>query len=102
MTVVTLLPGYIDTPLTRENRSTCPFLMQADDFAERAFRAVEAGSSYRVIPWRVGVTLLLRVCCRTRCSTARAGRSATLQAPSRASEAPTVLSVALGAGLPVA
>jgi short-subunit dehydrogenase len=60
--VVTLVPGYIDTPLTRENRYGMPFLMPADGFADRAFRAVEAGASYRVIPWQMGwVARLLRV-----------------------------------------
>ncbi|MGI4780054.1 MAG: SDR family oxidoreductase [Janthinobacterium lividum] len=53
--VVTLCPGYIDTPLTRGNRYPMPFLMQPDDFAERAFRAIEAGASYRVIPWQMGM-----------------------------------------------
>src|SRR5207248_5860237 len=53
--VVTILPGYIDTPLTRANRYSMPFLMKAEDFAERAFRTVEAGASYRVIPWQMGV-----------------------------------------------
>ncbi len=53
--VVTLLPGYIDTPLTRKNRYGMPFLLSADEFAERAFRAIEAGTSYRVIPWQMGV-----------------------------------------------
>jgi short-subunit dehydrogenase len=53
--VVTIAPGYIDTPLTRENRYSMPFLLTADEFAERAFRAIEAGVSYRVIPWQMGV-----------------------------------------------
>jgi short-subunit dehydrogenase len=53
--VVTLLPGYIDTPLTRGNRYSMPFLMPADAFAERAFAAIVAGDSYRVIPWQMGV-----------------------------------------------
>lgn len=53
--VVTLCPGYIDTPLTQGNRYGMPFLMQADDFADQAFRAIEAGTSYRVIPWQMGV-----------------------------------------------
>lgn len=57
--VVTICPGYIDTPLTRENRYSMPFLMPADDFADRAFRAVEAGVSYRVIPWQMGVVAKL-------------------------------------------
>jgi len=53
--VVTLLPGYIDTPLTRGNRYSMPFLMSVDAFADRAFAAIVAGDSYRVIPWQMGV-----------------------------------------------
>lgn len=57
--VVTLLPGYIDTPLTRANRYSMPFLMPAEAFADRAFRAIVAGDSYRVIPWQMGVVAKL-------------------------------------------
>jgi short-subunit dehydrogenase len=57
--VVTLLPGYIDTPLTAGNRYAMPFLMSPADFADRAFRAVERGASYRVIPWQMGVVAKL-------------------------------------------
>ncbi len=57
--VVTILPGYIDTPLTRSNRYAMPFLMPADAFAERAFAAIVAGDSYRVIPWQMGVVAKL-------------------------------------------
>jgi len=57
--VVTICPGYIDTPLTRQNRYSMPFLMQPQDFADRAFRAIEAGVSYRVIPWQMGVVAKL-------------------------------------------
>ncbi len=53
--VVTLLPGYIDTPLTRGNRYSMPFLMPVDDFAAQAVRAIRAQVSYRVIPWQMGV-----------------------------------------------
>jgi short-subunit dehydrogenase len=60
--VVTLLPGYVATPLTSANRYAMPFLLQADEFAVRAFRAIEAGASRRVIPWQMGaVTTLLRL-----------------------------------------
>jgi len=52
--VVTLLPGYIDTPLTQGNRYGMPFLMKPEAFADRAWRAIEAGTSYRVIPWQMG------------------------------------------------
>ena len=57
--VVTVLPGYVDTPLTRENRYSMPFLMTAEAFADRAFRTIEAGRSYRVIPWQMGVVAKL-------------------------------------------
>lgn len=57
--VVTLVPGYIDTPLTQENRYSMPFLMPADRFAQAAYRAVEQGASYRVIPWQMGVVAKL-------------------------------------------
>lgn len=57
--VVTISPGYIDTPLTRQNRYAMPFLMPAEDFAERAWRVIERGASYRVIPWQMGVVAKL-------------------------------------------
>ena len=57
--VVTLLPGYIDTPLTRENRYGMPFLMPVDRFADQAFEAIVAGAGYRVIPWQMGVVAKL-------------------------------------------
>jgi short-subunit dehydrogenase len=60
--VVTLAPGYIDTPMTRPNRFPMPFLMPAGRFAERALRVIDRGESYRVIPWQMGVLAkLLRV-----------------------------------------
>ena len=57
--VVTVPPGYIDTPLTQQNRYSMPFLMQPADFADRAFRTIQAGVSYRVIPWQMGVVAKL-------------------------------------------
>jgi short-subunit dehydrogenase len=59
--VVTLLPGYVATPLTRGNRYAMPFLMQPAAFAARAWRAIDAGASLRVIPWPMAlVARLLR------------------------------------------
>jgi hypothetical protein len=52
---VTLRPGNIDTPLTRDNRYPMPFLMSPAAFAERAVDAIEQGASYRVIPWQMGI-----------------------------------------------
>jgi short-subunit dehydrogenase len=57
--VVTIVPGYVATPLTAGNRYGMPFLLQPDVFAERAFRAIAAGTSYRVIPWQMGVVAKL-------------------------------------------
>lgn len=60
--VVTLLPGFVDTPLTRGNPYPMPFLMSAADFAERAVAAIDRGEARRVIPWQMGgVALLLRL-----------------------------------------
>lgn len=59
VSVVTLLPGYVDTPLTRENRYAMPFLLSPDTFADRAFDAIVGGVSYRVIPWQMGVVAKL-------------------------------------------
>jgi NAD(P)-dependent dehydrogenase (short-subunit alcohol dehydrogenase family) len=53
--VVTISPGYIDTPMTRHNAYPMPFLMAPDKFAAAAMRAIERGSSYAVIPWQMGV-----------------------------------------------
>jgi short-subunit dehydrogenase len=57
--VVTLLPGYVDTPLTRQNRYGMPFLLSPEAFADRAFAAIAAQTSYRVIPWQMGVVAKL-------------------------------------------
>ena len=59
--VVTVVPGYIDTPLTSGNPYSMPFLMPAEAFADRAFEAIVGGVSYRVIPWQMGwVAKLMR------------------------------------------
>jgi hypothetical protein len=36
-----------------------PFLLPAERFADLAFRAIEAQTSYRVIPWQMGVVAKL-------------------------------------------
>jgi len=60
--VVTISPGYIDTPLTRRNAYRMPFLMPAERFADKAFAAIESQVSYRVIPWQMGwIARLLRI-----------------------------------------
>jgi short-subunit dehydrogenase len=53
--VVTLVPGYIATPLTAGNSYSMPFLISAQAFAHQAFAAIRSGSSYRVIPWPMAI-----------------------------------------------
>jgi len=57
--VVTIAPGYIDTPMTRNNRFPMPFLMPAGRFAASAADAIARGDSYRVLPWQMGVAARL-------------------------------------------
>ena len=57
--VVTIAPGYIDTPLTRGNRYSMPFLMSAERFADRAYAAIAAGERLRFIPWQMAIVARL-------------------------------------------
>ncbi len=57
--VVTLVPGYIDTPMTQTNAYPMPFLMPANKFAAAAVHAIGNGVSYNVIPWQMGVVAKL-------------------------------------------
>ena len=57
--VVTICPGYIDTPLTQNNQYRMPFLMRPEQFAARAAQAISERASYRVIPWQMGVVAKL-------------------------------------------
>ncbi len=57
--VVTISPGYVDTPMTRVNGYRMPFLMAPDDFARAAAGAIARGTSYRVIPWQMGIVAKL-------------------------------------------
>jgi len=60
--VVTIAPGYIDTPMTQQNKYPMPFLMQPAAFAAAAARSIERGDSYRVIPFGAGmIARLLRM-----------------------------------------
>ncbi len=57
--VVTILPGYIRTPLTSKNPYAMPFLMEADDAARRIRRCIDRGASYAVVPWQMGLVARL-------------------------------------------
>lgn len=51
--VVTVCPGYIDTPMTRHNGFTMPFLLSAEDGAARVARAIASRRSMLVVPWQM-------------------------------------------------
>lgn len=57
--VVTIAPGYVDTPLTQGNPYPMPFLLSPQAFADRAFAAIARGTSYQVIPWQMGIVAKL-------------------------------------------
>lgn len=60
--VVTIAPGYIDTPMTEVNPYPMPFMLPAEEAARRFAVAIARGASYTVIPWQMGlVAKLLRL-----------------------------------------
>ncbi|HAM23188.1 MAG TPA: short-chain dehydrogenase, partial [Actinobacteria bacterium] len=60
--VVTLCPGYIQTPMTALNPFPMPFLIPADQAARRFARVIADGRSYAVVPWQMAlVGKLLRL-----------------------------------------
>ena len=60
--VSTIVPGYIRTPMTDLNQYKMPFLMDADVFAHKFAKAVEAKVRFKIIPWQMGcVARLMRL-----------------------------------------
>jgi short-subunit dehydrogenase len=57
--VITLAPGYIDTPMTRINPYPMPFLMPADKAARRFAKMIDKGVSYGVAPWPMAIVAKL-------------------------------------------
>jgi NAD(P)-dependent dehydrogenase (short-subunit alcohol dehydrogenase family) len=57
--VVTIAPGYIETPMTAVNPYKMPFLLPAAKAAERFAQAIKRGTTYTVIPWQMGVVAKL-------------------------------------------
>lgn len=55
VSVVTICPGYIDTPMTQVNRYRMPFLLPADEAARRIARAIQAKRRLAVIPWQMAI-----------------------------------------------
>ena len=51
VSVVTVCPGYVDTPMTTGNPYPMPFLMQPDAAARSIVRAVARRKRFHVLPW---------------------------------------------------
>ncbi len=61
ISVVTICPGYIRTPMTAANRYRMPFLIDADDAARRMARVIAARRRFAVVPWQMAlVSIVLR------------------------------------------
>lgn len=62
VSVVTLCPGYIETPMTAINPYAMPFILPADTAARRIAKVIKARKSFAVVPWQMGlVGSLLKV-----------------------------------------
>lgn len=62
ITVTTISPGFVRTPLTAKNPYRMPFILEPEEFAQRAIKAIMSRVSYRTVPWQMGVvSKLLRI-----------------------------------------
>jgi short-subunit dehydrogenase len=59
ITVSTIAPGYVRTPMTELNQYKMPFLMDAEVFAHKFADAVKAKVRFKIIPWQMGVVARL-------------------------------------------
>ena len=51
VSVVTICPGFVDTPMTAGNPYRMPFLLPADEAARRIVRAIARRRPFYVLPW---------------------------------------------------
>ena len=62
ISVTTICPGFVRTPLVAKNPYKMPFILEPEEFAERAVKAILDKDSYRVIPWQMAwVARLLKI-----------------------------------------
>lgn len=62
VSVLTICPGYIATPMTARNPYRMPFLLDADAAAERIAGAIARRKRFYVLPWQMAlVGRLLRL-----------------------------------------
>jgi short-subunit dehydrogenase len=55
VSVITVCPGYIATPMTANNPFHMPFILTAEAVAERIVRIIEHKKLFAVIPWQMAI-----------------------------------------------
>lgn len=55
VSVVTICPGYVATPLTAKNPYRMPFIMKAEVAAEKMADAIAARKRFYVLPWQMAL-----------------------------------------------
>ncbi len=53
--VTTLCPGYIATPMTARNPYRMPFMLSAEQAAQKMILAIDAGRNFVVLPWQMAL-----------------------------------------------
>jgi short-subunit dehydrogenase len=53
--VVTICPGFIDTPMTQANGFPMPFMLSAEEGARRIARAIDAQKPFAIVPWQMNI-----------------------------------------------
>lgn len=51
--VITLCPGYIETPITAHNPYPMPFILPVEKAAQKMVRAIDRTQKFTVIPWQM-------------------------------------------------
>jgi len=59
LSVITLSPGYIDTPMTEENPYPMPFILDVDTAARKMVRLIDRRVKYAVLPWQMAIVARL-------------------------------------------
>lgn len=57
--VITLCPGYIDTPMTQGNPYRMPFMLSPQEAARRMARCIARGARRAVVPWQMAIVALV-------------------------------------------
>jgi short-subunit dehydrogenase len=55
VSVTTVCPGFIRTPMTAKNPYPMPFIIDVDDAARRIARVIDARKSFAVVPWPMAI-----------------------------------------------